>query len=405
MVDADAALSIVLESAPSTGTEKVQLMDTLGRTCARNILADVDLPSFDNSAMDGYALLSSDVKAALQNTPVTLAVIGESSAGNPFNGAVGPGESVRIMTGAMVPRGADSVVPLESVRRLSEDKIECVAANPVKMHIRARGEDIKEGEIVLRDGEVIRPPHLGILAALGVKKARVGRKPLVNILSTGDELVEIDETPGEGQIRNSSAFALAGYITLAGGTARFLGIVPDRNRLIRRKIEEALDADIALVTGGVSVGKYDFVAKALADLEVEILFSKVNIKPGRPLVFGRRRKTLVFGLPGNPVSTGVTFLQFVRPAILAMQGRTDVVPVRHPAILQNAIMKTDGKRHYLRGVATPLEGKLHVRTTGTQSSGVLSSLVRANCLIIVPEQVRQVNEGETVEIEFVHQDP
>ena len=405
MINASEALHIILEHTQLLGTEKVPLADTLGRTCAKNISADVDLPSFDNSAMDGYALLSSDVKAASPNTPVTLAVVGESSAGNPFDGVVEPGESVRIMTGGMIPRGADSVVPLESVRLLSEDKIECAEAGPVGMHIRARGEDIKEGEIVLRDGEVIRPPHMGILAALGITKLRVGRRPLVNILSTGDELVEIDEKPGEGQIRNSSASALAGYIALAGGTARFLGIVPDRKRRIRKKIEEALDADIVIVTGGVSVGKYDFVAEALADLEVHILFSKVNIKPGRPLVFGRRRKTLVFGLPGNPVSTGVTFLQFVRPAILAMQGRTDVLPVRYAAILQSAITKTDGKRHYLRGVATPLEGVLRVRTTGTQSSGVLNSLARANCLIIVPEQVRQVNEGETVDIEFVHQDP
>jgi molybdopterin molybdotransferase len=242
---------------------------------------------------------------------------------------------------------------------------------------------------------------MGVLAALGHTKVLVCKKPRVNILATGDELVKVDEKPLEGQIRNSNSFVLAGYVHQSGGEPHLLGTVPDRQIRIRKAIENAPSADILLISGGVSVGEYDLVEEVLQMLGVKLVFQSVNIKPGRPFVFGRWGEMLVFGLPGNPVSAIVTFLQFVRPALWKMCGRAIIPPLRFPAVIEEELTKHDGKRHFVRGVSRQVEGKFHVRTTGSQNSGAMSSMVKANCLIIVPEAVTSIRPGDEVEIEML----
>ncbi len=304
------------------------------------------------------------------------------------------------MTGGMIPTGADAVVPIEATNANGGGSV--LVASPVQsgQHIRLAGEDIRRGETILERGTVIGPPQLGVLASLGHTKVPVFRKPLVRILATGDELVDVNRNPKEGQIRNSSTETLAAYAAQEGGEPDSLGIVPDKRRRLKSRIKEGLDGDILLITGGVSVGKYDYVKEVLEELGVEIKFWKVNIKPGRPLVFGQFKRTLVFGLPGNPVSTSVTFLQFVRPALHKMGGRAPSPPLSIHALIDHDFSKSDGKRHYVRCIVESIDGQLRARSTGTQSSGVMSSMSKANALMIIPEDVTHLQQGDSVQVEM-----
>jgi molybdopterin molybdotransferase len=401
MINASEALHIILENTQLLGTEKVPLLDALGRTLGRDVVSEEDIPPFDNSSMDGFAVVSSDVREATTDHPRVLEVVGESSAGNVFAGAIKSGQVVRVMTGGMIPKGADAVVPIEHAAVLADERVQFTKAAISGQHIRKYGEDIKSGDVVLHAGQRLTPGSIGVLASLGYRRVRVYEKPCVNIVATGDELVDVDDEPGQGQIRNSSSYALAAHVTNAGAVPRILGIVPDKRKQLRKNIKEALDADVLLITGGVSVGKHDYVKDILAEVGVDVKFWKVNIKPGMPLVFGTYKKKLVFGLPGNPVSTGVTFLQFVRPALLRMSGLNDVLPIKHTAVLDEDFTKKDAKRHYLRGIVQRCDGVLHVATTGTQSSGAMTSLAKANCLIIIPEEATSLRKGSSVEIELM----
>jgi molybdopterin molybdotransferase len=402
MINADEALRIILDATSRLKSEKVRLTDSLSRVLAEDVVAEENLPLFDNSSMDGFAVMTADLAAASDAKPVTLQVVGESSAGNPFPKKLKSGDTVRVMTGGKIPAGADSVVAIEVVNIVDDKSVQCMKPVPVGQHIREAGEDIKQGEKIFTAGVLIGPPQIGVLASLGYTKVRVVRRPYVNILATGDELVELEEKLEEGQIRNSTSYTLEAYVRQEGGVPALLGVAPDKRKRLRKRIREGLDCNILLITGGVSVGKYDYVKDVLADVGVENLFWQVNIKPGRPLVFGRRKKTLVFGLPGNPVSTGVTFLQFVRPALHKMLGRTST-PVRLSARIDHDFSKSDGKRHYLRCIAEMIDGELRARTTGTQSSGAMSSMSKANALMIIPEEVTQLKKGDAVQLELLHQ--
>ncbi len=401
MINADDALRIILEAVRPLGSELVSLTEALGRTMARDVPANLDLPPFDNSSMDGYAVRSEDVRSASPDAPVRLNLVGESSAGRAYKGSLKASQTIRIMTGGKVPRGADAVVPLEQAGGEEEGRVLITGNAQPGGSIRKSGEDIHSGDVALRAGEVIGPGQIGLSAALGWKTLRVARKPVVSILATGNELVESGARPADGQIRNSTSHALAGLVLQSGGLAKRLGIARDDRLQITRGVMKGMNADVLLVTGGVSVGKYDLVKDVLKAKGVQVKFWKVNIKPGMPLFFGVRRGTLVFGLPGNPVSTAVTFLQFVRPAIHALMGRTEVSPLRLPAVIDQAYKKTDGKRHFVRGVVRTWGSHMHVRITGTQSSGATSSLAKANCLIIIPEEVNTLNPGDPVEIELL----
>ncbi|HTY58454.1 MAG TPA: gephyrin-like molybdotransferase Glp [Bacteroidota bacterium] len=401
MISAEKALKIVLNCCRPARKESVRLREAVGRTAAGNIVAREDIPPFRNSSMDGYAVRSADLKNASGSQPVRLSLRGESSAGNPFKGEFRSGHAVRIMTGGKLPSGTDAVVPVEIASADGEDAVKF--DRPVRPgdFVRKKGEDVPRGRRVIASGDLLTPSHLAILASTGHPEVRVGRRPEVGILATGDELLPPEETPSAGRIRNSSSYALIGLVKESGGKARFLGIVRDRKKSIRKKVREGLSHDILLLTGGVSVGAHDYVREVLESCGVEILFWRVNIRPGGPLLFGRSGRTLVFGLPGNPVSTGVTFLQFVRPAIRKMLGRRLLFPSRWTAATVEPLGVKEGKRTYLRGIVTQEEGLLKVRTTGSQSSGVMSSLLKANCLIILPEGTTNVPAGSSVTIEFL----
>ena len=401
MVNSEDALRIILEATPLLKAESVLLDRSFGRTVAEEIIARANLPAFPNSSMDGYAIRRSDVEGATPAHPVTLGIAGESRAGTVFHGPLPGRSAIRIMTGAKVPEGADAVIPVEDVSGDGKKAVVVSGTPHPSENIRFPGEDVSLGESVMRAGEVITPAHAGVLASLGCAQIRVTRRPRVAIIATGDEIVEPGRKLRDGQIYNSTSFTLQGLVGEAGAKARFIGTGGDRKSRIRMLLRDALRADVVLVTGGVSVGRYDVVKEVLAETGVDILFWKVNIKPGRPLVFGIARGTLVFGLPGNPVSTGVTFLQFVRPALLKMLGRRVTTLPRLLAVTDEHLKKSDGKRHYLRGFVRQEGGRLRVRTTGSQSSGVMSSLLKANCLIVLPEEVPEVPPGGEVTVELL----
>jgi len=400
MLDTHEALAIILASVRPLGAEHVELKKAYSRTLAADIIARENLPPFDNSSMDGFAVMAADLERATPSTPVLLNIVGEASAGNVFKGRLRTGEAVRIMTGAKIPAGADSVVPVEVTEIRDDKRVACVAPIALGANIRRAGEDIQKNSAALRRGHLLTPARLGVLAALGITRVRVVRQPLVKILATGDELVPYHVKPKAGQIRNSTSHVLQGYVERAGAIGRFLGIVGDEKKRLQKAIRSGLDADVLLITGGVSMGKYDLVKDTLQALGVRIRFWRVNIKPGKPLLFGTFGSTLVFGLPGNPVSTSVTFMQFVKPALAAMLQRIPDVPAYLSAILDEPISKRDGKRHFVRGVATMHNGALHVRPHGPQSSGMVSSLAHANCLIPVPEEVDILDTGSNVMVQF-----
>jgi molybdopterin molybdotransferase len=401
MISADKALRVILGTVPPPGKENVPLRDASGRTAAESIVAGENIPPFRNSSMDGYAVRSADLKGASPGRVVMLTVAGESSAGNPFAGMLRKGTAVRIMTGGKLPSGADAVVPIEVARSGNTGEVSFTGPARPGDFVRNPGEDIPRGRRVITAGDLLTPSHIGVIASTGHDAVSVSVRPRVGILATGDELVRPDRTPGDGKIRNSSSYALMGLVREAGGKPYFLGIVRDRKKAMRKRVREGLAFDILLLTGGVSVGAHDHVREVLTRSGVDILFWKVNIRPGSPLLFGVADRTLVFGLPGNPVSTGVTFLQFVRPAIRKYLGRKSLSQTQLIAVTDEPLTAKESKRCYLRGIARQEGGVLHVATTGSQSSAVMSSLLKANCLIILPEGTGGVPAGSPVTIEFL----
>ncbi len=403
-ISAQQALNIILQSAKPIGVETLALRSSHQRVIAEDLISKEDIPPFDNSSMDGFALRSSDTTMAAEHARIELTVLGESAAGDVPRTAVQPSAAIRIMTGAPIPPGADTVLEQELVS-IRNGNISVSAPVIVGRNIRRRGEDIRAGDIVLRKGTMIGAAQLGVLSSLGVMDVSVFRMPSVAILATGNELTESSNLrPGE--IRNSNSSTLWALVKSAHCHPTDLGAAPDEIEVLRSRITDGLRYDVLITTGGVSVGKYDFVLDVWKDLGVEMKFWKVNIKPGMPLAFGVYTKedsrTLVFALPGNPVSSYVTFLQFVRPALRVIQG--DANPrkaTRLTATLEHEIKKRDGKRHFIRGIVRNEGGAFIVRTTGSQSSGVLTSLTLANCLILVPEEKSDLSAGESVDVELL----
>ncbi|MBI1804674.1 MAG: molybdopterin molybdotransferase MoeA [Ignavibacteriae bacterium] len=398
MLNAEEALSIIRESVKPLGTITVALQRSLGYVLAGDILARGNVPSFDNSAMDGFALKAEDV----QLVPATLTLIGEVAAGAIADRPVRAGETMRIMTGAKIPDECTAVVQQEWTEMVDELRVRVTQTVKQGHNIRKAGADIQSGMRVLECGRVIRPQEIGVLASLGIRFVNVYRKPSAAILATGNEVVDIRNRLTEGKVRNSNIHTLAALVEQHDCEAVMLGIAHDNPEELREKFLAGLASDILITTGGVSVGKYDLVIDALKDIGVEIKFWKVNIKPGMPLVFGMYREKPIFGLPGNPVSSMVTFLEFVLPALTIMKGERAISSrVTLTAALVEEITKTDGKRHFIRGVLENRNGSLVVRTTGSQISNILTSLIKANCLIILPEAQKHFAAGEQVEVELL----
>ncbi|MGB7062852.1 MAG: gephyrin-like molybdotransferase Glp [Candidatus Zixiibacteriota bacterium] len=398
MIAFEEARKKILRRTKVLPTVKKHVLDSLDYVLAEDIRSDVNIPPFDNSAMDGFAVRSSDTRRARKGRPLSLKIIDDIAAGKTSRKQVRRGEAIRIMTGAPLPREADSVVMVENTRG-EGDWVRVFVPVTKGENVRLAGEDIRKGERALGKGALIRPQEMGILASLGKREVKVIRKPRVAIISTGDELISIDQPLAPGKIRDSSRYALHGQIVKAGGEVVDLGIVPDDEKKLVETIKEATGrADVILTTGGVSVGDYDLVKEVLAKLG-QIHFWRVNIKPGKPLLFGSIKGKLLFGLPGNPVSSMVVFDQFVRPCLLKMAGRKRLLRKKQAAIIQDKMKKKPGRREFVRGKLSFEKGKYLAYLTGPQGSGILKSMSLADGLIILPEEKEGVKRGDKVSFE------
>jgi molybdopterin molybdotransferase len=382
---------------PVRGTLRVPLRAALGRVLAEDVLAPLDVPAHRNSAMDGWALRAADLAAQGETL---LQEIGAAFAGKPFGAPVGPGQCVRIMTGAVVPAGADTVVMQERARADGRSITVAPGQRPGQ-NVRQAGEDLKAGSVALRAGRLVRPADLGLIASLGIGELAIRRPLRVAFFSTGDELKGIGSTLGEGEIYDSNRYTLHGMLTRLGCEVLDMGVVRDDPALIEAAFREAAaNADVVITSGGVSVGEADFVKAMLAKLG-EVVFWKIAMKPGRPLAYGRIEGAHFFGLPGNPVSVMVTFYQFVREALLALMGADPVDPVpTFPVACGARLRKAPGRTEFQRGIlARGADGQLTVRPTGEQGSGILKSMSEANCFIILGEDVGDVEPGTLVEVQ------
>ena len=410
---------------PVTGTEEVAIFDALGRVLARDVVSPLSVPPHDNSAMDGFAFAGSQLVAG---QPLTLRVVGTALAGKAWAGTVGAGECLKIMTGAVMPAGLDTVVPQEFTR--SADGHITIAADVLRLgdNRRFKGEDLMEGGVALAQGELLTPAALGLVASLGLQAVTVVRRLRVAYFSTGDEILSLGEAPREGAVYDSNRYTVFGLLTRLGVQVIDLGVVRDEPALLEAAFRDAAQrADAIITSGGVSVGEADHTRAMMKQLG-DVAFWRIAMRPGRPMAVGRiatdglqekngysqgkeragsyqtdttpqTGSAVLFGLPGNPVAVMVTFLAFVRPALLRMMGCTRPAPPLLRALCTEAIRKKPGRTEYQRGtVTTAADGTLQVRTTGNQGSGVLSSMVQANGLIVLHHGQGNVAPGEAVDV-------
>jgi len=401
VISVEEAQGQVLSRIMVLDAERVTLLESLGRVLETDVISDIDVSPFDNTAMDGYAVRYADVRDASESSPVTLQVVDHIPAGVQPEIPVGPGQASRIMTGAPIPSGADAVVMVEYTR-VGENAgstggtVEVLRPATLGEHIRSRGEEVHEGETVLLRGETIGPAAIGLAASVGHDTLLVHRRPRVAIVSTGDELVEVTEKPGPGKIRNSNTHSLAAQVLEAGGEPYVLGIARDTEEDTRALLGRAPEFDLMVTTGGVSMGDFDVVKKVLVEMG-KLDFWKVAMRPGAPQTFGTIGGTPFFGLPGNPTSTMVGFEMFVRPAIRKMAGFTALARPRVIATLAHDTKKKSDRRYFLRGRLTRSpEGGYTAAISGNQSSALLTAMHRGNCLISLPEGESFVPAGTEV---------
>lgn len=393
----EARTRIAAAATPVGGSEKLALRSALGRILAEDVRSPIDVPAHTNSAMDGYALRSADLPA---EGTTTLAVIGTAWAGRPFDGTVERSQCVRIMTGAPLPKGVDTIVMQENVERDGEG-VRIGSGHRPGQNVRPAGEDVAAGHVVLTAGKRILPPELGLLASLGVAEVKVRRRLRVAFFSTGDELRSIGEVLRDGEVYDSNRYTLYGMLARLGVEIIDMGVVRDDRQATQEAfVQAAEDADAIITSGGVSVGEADYVKETL-DAIGQVDFWQIAIKPGRPLAFGRVGNALFFGLPGNPVSVMVTFYQFVEPALRRMMGQADVdagptFKVRCATRLKKSRGRTEFQRAVLERDAN---GQLVVRSTGAQGSGLLHSMSLANCFVVLPADLDVVEPGTFVEVQ------
>jgi molybdopterin molybdotransferase len=398
MIPVAEAIGIVIEKTGTLPVERVALEDALGRVLAEDVSADTDLPPFDRAQMDGYAVRSDD----LFETPARLRVVGEAAAGRGWRGTMRKGEAVRIMTGAPLPEGADSVQQVELTRETEDGGFVIVerATAQGQFYVR-RASEIRAGERVLEAGEEINAARMAVLASFGYGEVSVWQRPRVAVLATGTELVPVGEKPGEDQIRDSNSYSLAAYARLAGAEVERLPFAGDDIELLRREIAEASErADLLVLSGGVSMGRYDFTKAALHALGAEIFFERVALRPGKPTVFARlpgERRTLVFGLPGNPVSVSVTFNLFARTALRVMQGSLEPALVEESAVLSRTAKGSAERTSYLpAALATDADGRLTAEPLKWGGSSDFVAFARATTLVIVPQGVGLAEAGSVL---------
>ena len=373
-------------------TEAVKIRDALGRVLAQDIVPDINVPAHHNSAMDGYAVRFADLDKPLKE-------VGTALAGKPFSGKVGAGECVRIMTGAVMPPGADTVVIQEVVKKEGE-RIIVPPGQKKAQNVRYAGEDLSKGKAVLHPGRLLRPAELGLIASLGIAEVKVKRRLRVAFFATGDELASIGSALKEGEVYDSNRYTLHGMLARVGVELIDMGVVRDDPAALEKAFRHAAEtADVVITTGGVSVGEADFVKQLMARLG-EVLFWKIAMRPGRPMAFGRIGDAFLFGLPGNPVAVMVTFYQFVRDALLYVQGRDDTEIALLKVPCAENLRKVPGRTEYQRGILFREDGEWKVRTTGQQGSGVLRSMSEASCFIVLEHERGSVKAGEPVSVQL-----
>lgn len=397
MISVQDAQEIVLSNTPTMALEKLGILSTLGRVLGEDVFAPFDIPRWDNSAMDGYAVRFEDIGAALPDHPVRLSVIEDLPAGYLPQQTVGPLQATRIMTGAPVPPGADTVVRKEDT--ICDGDIVQILTSPLQgENVRRRAENVRQGDLTLPRGTVLRPAHVGLLASFCRSHLPVHQVPRVAVLATGDEIMPIDGQRDPSKLVDSNTYSIAAQVKECGALPLVLGIARDDKAELLEKLRGALSAEVILTTGGVSVGDYDFVREILESLGVEMKFSRVAMRPGRPATFGTLGEKLVFGLPGNPVSCMVCFELFVRPALLKMMGYTQVLRPRIEAILAHDLETKKGLRFFLRVRLSHRDGQVYASATGNQSSGILRSMALANGLLVMPEDRETAHAGDKVTV-------
>lgn len=411
MISVRKAREIILKNIiPLKKSELIKIESALGRVCASDVKSRENIPPFNNSAMDGFAVRAEDLKGLSRENQKILEVVGNLAAGYTTGKTIRPGKAIRIMTGAHLPKGADSVVMAEDTVKDERRKAKGEGRNEfVKIfkevkrgeNVRCAGEDVEKGEVVVKEGLIVKSGHVGMLAALGFNKIKVFKRPQVAILATGDELVQVKEGLRPGKIRNSNSYSLYSQVLKSGALPVLLGIARDNRKDLETKITQGLSADMLIVSGGVSVGDYDFVKDVLNDLGTKMKFWRVAMKPGKPLAFGMMRRTPVFGLPGNPVSSMVAFEQFARPALLKLSGARDLFRFCLPAVFTDNFKKKKGLRYFLRVILANKSGQLYASLTGPQGSGILKSMVLANGIAEFPENIELIRKGETAEVTYL----
>ena len=401
MIEMDDAIRIVLENTRPIDKTRVGLDDVLGRVLSEDVRSDIDMPPFDKALMDGYALQGADIASASSNTPVILDVIEEIPAGTVPQKRVECGQASQIMTGAPVPDGADTVIMVEdTLPHTDTQKVQVMDTTETGRNIARLGEDVRVNQVVLQANTVIRPPEVGILAAVGHIHIEVYRQPVVGIVATGSEVVEPHHKPKPGQIRNSNGYSMVAQVLRSGAQARYLGIVEDDIQALIKTIGEGLETcDIVALSGGVSAGEYDLVQDGMRDLGVEVLFDRIRMKPGKPLTYGVKGARQVFGLPGNPVSSVVGLELLMRPAIKKMQGMTDVHLPTVRTVLSADFRQTPGRKQFVP--AHSVQGKNGVwksNWVGHHGSADLFSMARANSLFVVNAEDAHVRAGTELDL-------
>lgn len=395
MIPISEALNIVIENSPKLESETIPLVDALHRILAAEVIADTDLPPFDRAQMDGYAVRAADVASV----PSRLRIVGESAAGAGWHDQMKAGEAVRIMTGAPVPQGADAVQQVELTRE-ANGAVEILESVTAGRSIVKQAAEIRAGETVLRAGEDIDAAMIATLASFGCAEVRVGRRPRVTVMATGSELVEVDRKPARDQIRDSNNYTIAAYASLAGTAVERLPLVGDATEELKKQIAEAAErSDVLITSGGVSMGIYDFTKSALQELGAEIFFERVALRPGKPTVFARLGKALIFGLPGNPVSVAVTFNLFARTALRLMQGASEPALKHENAVLDRDVKGSRDRESYLPGVLrTDEQGILRAEPLKWGGSSDFVGFARARALINLPINTSSVSAGAVVKI-------
>ena len=412
MLSVEEAFDRILKAFQPLNAESKPILETVGQILHGDVKSPIDIPPLDNSGMDGYAVLFDDIQGADEKNPITLEIIDTVPAGQISTKQIATGTTIRIMTGAPVPNGADTVIPFEETDEISRittsshlSHVSIMSELPKHANIRPAGEDVKCGQVVLESGTAIRPAEVGVLASLGVSSTNVIRRPIVSVLSTGDELEELDQELRKGHIYDSNTYSIASSISAAGGIPNILGIARDNIQDLESMLSLAASSDLLITSAGVSKGDYDLVKDVLMN-NGDMNFWSVCMRPAKPLAFGILRPLEdsclpLIGLPGNPVSAMVAFEMFARPAIRKMLGFKTLHRPRVNGILTSPIYNHDGRRVYARVEVTSKEGIYYASPTGPQGSNILTSMTRANGLAICPEDIEKKDSGETVEIVMI----